>query len=157
MDGDCGRWYGDADRDPMEDGLEDPRTLCLCHGHQWPVEFPSRSKIFRRLVPDWHDRFTFLFFFLSAVSFNSSGVYNWGPRVVGTGLLGGRPYGVYLLVLDVRRIKRRKFSFSIMLYHLISWLVWIAAWGATFAAFVITVQRRATGLAHELALAKWIL
>ena len=62
-----------------------------------------------------------------------------------------------MLVLDVRRIKRRKFSFSIMLYHLISWLVWIAAWGATFAAFVITVQRRATGLAHELALAKWIL
>ena len=42
--------------------------------------------------------------------------------------LGGFPYGTFLLVLNVRRIKRRDFSISILVYHLGSWLGWTATW-----------------------------
>ena len=42
--------------------------------------------------------------------------------------IGGLPYGIFLLVLNVRRIKRRDFSISILVYHLGSWLGWTASW-----------------------------
>lgn len=42
--------------------------------------------------------------------------------------IGGLPYGIFLLVLNVRRIKRRDFSISILAYHLGSWLGWTANW-----------------------------
>ncbi len=42
--------------------------------------------------------------------------------------IGGIPYGIFLLVLNVRRIKRRDFSISILVYHLGSWLGWTATW-----------------------------
>ena len=42
--------------------------------------------------------------------------------------IGGLPYGIFLLVLNVRRIKRRDFSISILIYHLGSWLGWTAMW-----------------------------
>ena len=42
--------------------------------------------------------------------------------------IGGLPYGIFLLVLNVRRIKRRDFSISILVYHLGSWLGWTAIW-----------------------------
>ena len=42
--------------------------------------------------------------------------------------IGGLPYGIFLLVLNVRRIKRRDFSISILVYHLGSWLGWTANW-----------------------------
>jgi len=42
--------------------------------------------------------------------------------------IGGLPYGIFLLVLNVRRIKREDFSISILVYHLGSWLGWIAIW-----------------------------
>ena len=42
--------------------------------------------------------------------------------------IGGLPYGIFLLVLNVRRIKRRDFSISILVYHLGSWLGWTATW-----------------------------
>ena len=42
--------------------------------------------------------------------------------------IGGLPYGIFLLVLNVRRIKRRDFSISILVYHLGSWLGWIVIW-----------------------------
>jgi hypothetical protein len=43
-------------------------------------------------------------------------------------LLGALPYGIGLLVTNVHRIKRGNFSLSVLLYHLSSWLVWIAFW-----------------------------
>ena len=43
-------------------------------------------------------------------------------------VIGGLPYGIFLLVLNVRRIKRREFSISILVYHLGSWLGWTAIW-----------------------------
>ncbi len=42
--------------------------------------------------------------------------------------IGGLPYGIFLLVLNVRRIKRRDFSISILAYHLGSWLGWTVNW-----------------------------
>jgi len=42
--------------------------------------------------------------------------------------IGGIPYGIFLLVLNVRRINRGDFSISILVYHLGSWLGWIAMW-----------------------------
>jgi len=43
-------------------------------------------------------------------------------------VIGVIPYGIFLLVLNVRRIKRRDFSISILVYHLGSWLGWTATW-----------------------------
>ena len=48
--------------------------------------------------------------------------------------IGGLPYGIFLLVLNVRRIKRRDFSISILVYHLGSWLGWTAIWTVTSLA-----------------------
>ena len=42
--------------------------------------------------------------------------------------IGGISYGIFLLVLNVRRINRGDFSISILVYHLGSWLGWIATW-----------------------------
>jgi len=42
--------------------------------------------------------------------------------------IGGIPYEIFLLVLNVRRINRGDFSISILVYHLGSWLGWIATW-----------------------------
>ena len=46
--------------------------------------------------------------------------------------MGGLPHGIFLLVLNVRRIKRREFSISILVYHLGSWLGWTAMWTLWF-------------------------
>ncbi len=46
--------------------------------------------------------------------------------------IGGIPYGIFLLVLNVRRINRGDFSISILVDHLGSWLGWIATWTLVF-------------------------
>jgi len=48
--------------------------------------------------------------------------------------IGGIPYGIFLLVLNARRIYSGQFSISILGYHLGSWLGWIAIWTLWFLA-----------------------
>ena len=64
-------------------------------------------------------------------------VVGWVPRMeplydcqkfLDLSVIGVIPYGIFLLVLNVRRIKRRDFSISILVYHLGSWLGWTATW-----------------------------
>ena len=48
--------------------------------------------------------------------------------------IAGIPYGIYLMVLNVRGIKRR--DFSIIVYHLGSWFGWIAMWTLVYLSEV---------------------
>ena len=48
--------------------------------------------------------------------------------LLGLFALDGPPYGIFLTVLNVRHIKRREFSLSILVYHLGSWLGWTTYW-----------------------------
>ena len=57
----------------------------------------------------------------------------------------GIPYGMFLIVLNVRRIKRREFSLSILVYHLWSWLGWISLWTVFYLVSIGAYYRRTPG------------
>ena len=86
--------------------LRDPKSI--------DVKFPTGMNVFISV--------------LVLIVFLNGPAADGDPGMCALFAIGGLPYGIFLLVLNVRRIKRREFSISILVYHLGSWLGWTAMW-----------------------------